>query len=176
MSRVIRIIPADTVDHSRIIDSVILDGASRLVHRAVLIGVRGARAEVDFDQPIRLGSGDALELDDGSLLDVVAEAEPLLEARPGDLTSLARLAWHLGDRHVPVQILPNRLRVRRDPAIEQLIVRLGAPVRPIVAPFDPQSGAYLPSAAPASSHHQHHGHRHDHAHRHSDCQKDAKSG
>jgi len=181
MPRVIRIIPADAVDHARTIDSVILDGANRLVHHAVLFGIRGARAEVDFDQPIRLGSGDALELDDGSLVEVVAEAEPLLEARPADLTSFARLAWQLGDRHVPVQILPNRLRVRRDPAIEQLIIRLGARVRPIVAPFDPQSGAYLPSAASASSHdqhhgHHHHGHRHDHAHHHSDCQKGAKSG
>jgi len=74
---------------------------------------------------------------------------------PATSTALARLAWHLGDRHVPVQLFPNRLRVRRDAAIEALLARLGAKTVAIEAPFDPEGGAYLASA---------HGHRHDHHH------------
>ena len=72
-------------------------------------------------EPVMLRMGDALELDDGSLVDVVIEPEPLIEIRGNDLTHLARLAWHLGDRHVPVQVLTNRLRMRRDAALEAML-------------------------------------------------------
>src|SRR5262249_4233838 len=89
-------------------------------------------------------------LDAGGVAEVVAEPEPLIEARASDLTALARLAWHLGDRHVPVQLFANRLRVRHDPAVETLLARLGAQTVAIEAPFDPEGGAYLASA---SGHH-----------------------
>src|SRR5262249_21662480 len=97
--------------------------------------------------------------DDGNLIEVVAEPEPLIEARAKDLTALARLAWHLGDRHVPVQLFANRLRVRRDAAIEALLARLGAKIVAIEAPFDPEGGAYI-----AAAHGHHHGHDHHHDH------------
>ena len=106
-------------------------------------------------------------LDDGSLVEVVAEPEPLIEARAADLPALARLAWHLGDRHVPVQMLERRLRLKRDPAIEALLASLGAKVVAIDAPFEPEGGAY--AAAAGEHHHDHHGHEHhhhDHAHDH----------
>ena len=95
----------------------------------------------------------------------MAAPEPLIEARAADVAALARLAWHLGDRHVPVQVLPNRMRARRDAAIEALLKSLGAKVTLIEAPFEPEGGAY------ASSHghdhaHDHHGHDHGHGHRH----------
>jgi urease accessory protein len=81
------------------------------------------------------------------------------------LPALARLAWHLGDRHVPIQVLERRLRLKRDPAIEALLQSLGAKVVAIEAPFEPEGGAY---AAPAGDHHHdhdhHHGHGHDHHH------------
>ncbi len=86
----------------------------------------------------------------------------LLEARGNDLTHLARLAWHLGDRHVPVQVLNNRLRIRRDDALETMLKALGARVTPIEAPFDPEGGAY--AARIAHDHDHDHGHDHDHAH------------
>ncbi|HEY5965318.1 MAG TPA: urease accessory protein UreE, partial [Xanthobacteraceae bacterium] len=80
----------------------------------------------------------------------------------------ARLAWHLGDRHVPVQIMERKLRLKRDPAIETLLQSLGAKVAVIEAPFEPEGGAY--EAAAAHDHHDqrhghdhhHHGHSHDH--------------
>ena len=77
-------------------------------------GVKGGTIEIDLHEPARLRTDDLLVLDDGSLVEVVAAPEPLIEARAADVAALARLAWHLGDRHVPVQVLPNRIRARRD--------------------------------------------------------------
>ena len=98
-------------------------------------------------EPVMLRMGDALELDDGSLVEIVVEPEPLIEVRGNDLTHLARLAWHLGDRHVPVQVLANRLRLRRDAALETMLAALGARLTPIEAPFDPEGGAYATQRA-----------------------------
>jgi urease accessory protein len=126
--------------------------------------------ELDFAEPVRLRTDDALVLDDGGLIEVVAEPEPLVEVRAADLPSLARLAWHLGDRHVPVQVFERKLRLKRDPAIEAMLASLGAKVTAIEAPFEPEGGAY---EVAADGHHHHHGHGddhhhdHDHAHGHS---------
>ena len=125
---------------------------------AHLTGVNGTPIGVMLPEPVLLRNGDLLELDDGSFVDVVAEAEPLVEIRGNDLTHLARLAWHLGDRHVPVQVLANRLRMRRDAALEASLDSLGARLTAIEAPFDPEGGAYATQAA----HHEHHAHGHDH--------------
>ena len=124
-----------------------------------MFGVKGICVEIDLAEPARLRTDDALVLDDGELVEVVAEAEPLIEVRAADLAALARLAWHLGDRHVPVQILERRLRLARDPAIETLLQGLGAKIALIDAPFEPEGGAY--EAAQAHGHD--HGHDHDHA-------------
>src|SRR5262249_41823427 len=75
--------------------------------------------------------------------------------------------WHLGDRHVPVQVLANRLRLRRDGALEAMLSALGARLTPIEAPFDPEGGAYATSVHDHHRHHHHHGHEHhDHSHHH----------
>jgi urease accessory protein len=95
----------------------------------------------------------------------VAAPEPLIEVRAVDVAVLARLAWHLGDRHVPVQILPNRIRAQHDPAIETLLKSLGAKVTMIDAPFEPEGGAYA-SAHGHDHHHDDHDHDHDHDHGH----------
>ena len=92
-----------------------------------------------------------------------SQPEPLIEVRGNDLTHLARLAWHLGDRHVSVQVLANRLSMRRDAALEALLQSLGARLTAIEAPFDPEGGAYATQAA------HHHGHDHcGHDHHHHD--------
>lgn len=162
MLRVVRVVSSANSDNARHIDSVVLSPDQRRVQSAHLTGVKGTRIGVMLPEPIMLRTGDAFELDDGSVVDIVIEAEPLIEARGRDLVHLAKLAWHLGDRHVPVQILANRLRLRRDAAIETLLKNLGARVTPIEAPFDPEGGAYA-----ASAHHHHdHQHGHDHGHEH----------
>ena len=163
MQRIVKVMTA-AGGESPIIDTVILTPGARRAPRGSVIGVKGTRLTFELPAPVALRGGDLLQLDDGNLIEVVAEPEPLIEARAKDLTALARLAWHLGDRHVPVQLFANRLRVRRDPAIEALLARLGAKVTAIEAPFDPEGGAYT---AQVHGHH-HHGHDHRHEHDHHD--------
>jgi len=140
--------------HQPVVDTVILDYAQRSVQTITVTGVKGSTIEIDLHEPMRLRTDDLLLLDDGSLVEVVAAPEPLIEARATDVAALARLAWHLGERHVPVQLLPNRIRARRDAAVEALLQLLGARVTAIEAPFEPEAGADELS----------HGHGHDHAH------------
>jgi urease accessory protein len=158
MPRVVRVLAAGHGEGARPLDSLMLKTGQRRVERGELAGVNGTRCVFDLSAPVVLRMGDALELEGGGLIDVVIEAEPLVEVRGRDLIHLARLAWHLGDRHVPVQMLANRLRLRRDAAIEALLAGLGARLTPIEAPFDPEGGAYA-----AAAHHDHH-HGHDHGH------------
>jgi urease accessory protein len=155
-----RVLAAGDRGDRPIIDTVILDYAQRSAHRITVIGIKGGVVEIDLRHPARLRTDDLLLLDNGELVEVVAALEPLMEARAGDVAVLARLAWHLGDRHVPVQMLPNRIRARRDAAIEALFKSLGAKVTAIEAPFEPEGGAY------ASSHSLEHGHAHGHHHDH----------
>jgi urease accessory protein len=176
MLRVVRVIRSSDGDAARLLDSVVLTPDQRRIQTGHLTGVKGTAIGVMLPEPVLLRSGDALELDDGSLVDILIEAEPLIEVRGNDLTHLARLAWHLGDRHVPVQVLNNRLRLRRDAALETMLSALGARLTPIEAPFDPEGGAYATPAHAhhhhdgprdhAHDHHDHHGHDHDHAHDH----------
>lgn len=166
MLRVVRVVGPGENAGGRAIDSVILKPDQRRVQSALLTGVNGMAIGLMLPEPVMLRMGDALELDDGSLVEIVIEPELLVEVRGNDLTHLARLAWHLGDRHVPVQILANRLRLRRDPALDALLGSLGARLTPIEASFDPEGGAYT-QAAQHHHTHGHHSHDHDHDHDHS---------
>jgi urease accessory protein len=160
MSRASSVIAAGHRHDRPVVDTVILDYAQRSAQSVTVTGVKGGMIAIDLHQPARLRTDDLLLLDDGTLVEVVAAAEPLIEARAADVGALARLAWHLGDRHVPVQVLPNRIRARRDPAVETLLKSLGAKVAAIEAPFEPEGGAYESSQA------HDHAHDHDHAHSH----------
>jgi urease accessory protein len=160
MRRVVRVLGAGAVGGMPT-DSVMIGADQRRTQSAILTGVNGTQIGMMLPEPVHLRMGDALELDDGSLVEVVVAPEPLIEVRGNDLTHLARLAWHLGDRHVPVQVLANRLRLRRDGALETMLVALGGRLTPIEAPFDPEGGAYA-QAAPDHGHH--HGHDHHHHH------------
>ena len=163
MPRANRVLHAAERRDTPVADTLILSHAQRQAQKGFLFGVKGTCVELDFAEPVRLRTDDALVLDDGGLVEIVAEPEPLIEARAADLPALARLAWHLGDRHVPIQVLERRLRLKRDPAIEALLQSLGAKVVAIDAPFEPEGGAY---AAPADEHHHHDHHHHDHGHSH----------
>jgi urease accessory protein len=172
MPRATRVLHAAERRDAPVVDTLILPHAQRQAQKGFLFGIKGTCVELDFAETVRLRTDDALLLDDGGLVEVVAEPEPLIEVRAADLPSLARLAWHLGDRHVPVQVLERRLRLKRDPAIETLLQSLGAKVVAIEAPFEPEGGAY---EAPAGGHHHDHGHHHhDHAHDHDHHHHDHK--
>lgn len=163
MPRAAQVIPSADRKPGRVIDTLILPFVQRTAQRGFLFGVKGTCIELDFAEPVCLRNDDVLLLDDGSLVEIVSEAEPLFEARAADAAALARLAWHLGDRHVPVQIFTNRLRMRRDPALEAMLKGLGARMTEIEAPFDPEGGAYTQHAHPHAHDHDHH---HDHGHHH----------
>ena len=136
-----------------------------------MTGTRGLAFLLDLDRATALRGGDALVLEDGRLVEVVAAPEPLAEIRGLDPPHLLRLAWHLGNRHLPTQVSGRGLRIRRDHVIEDMLRGLGARVTPIEAPFDPEGGAYA-EATPAHDHgHLHeehcgHGHAHPHDHGH----------
>ena len=166
MPRATRVLRAAERRDTSAIDTLILPHAQRQAQKGFLFGVKGTCVEIDFAEPVRLRTDDALVLDDGGLVEIVAEPEPLIEARAADLPALARLAWHLGDRHVPVQVLERRLRLKPDPTIETLLQSLGAKVVAIDAPFEPEGGAY--DAAMGDHGHDHHHHHHDHGHDHHD--------
>jgi urease accessory protein len=89
-----------------------------------------------------LRGGDRLLGKDGRVIEVVAAAEALMEAQSADPLQLARAAYHLGNRHVAVQVLPGCLRFARDHVLGEMVRGLGLPVTEIEAPFEPEAGAY----------------------------------
>ena len=113
-----------------------LDYRDRFLRRRRILTAGGEAVLVDLPETLSLEQGDALMLDDGRLL---ADA-------------LARLAWHIGNRHAPAQIDGNRILVQRDHVIDEMLARLGATVRHVRAPFRPEGGAY--------GHGRTHGHHH----------------
>jgi urease accessory protein len=152
-------------------DTVVLDFDDRHRRRMAMTGTRGLEFLLDLENAVALRGGDALVLEDGRLVEVVAAAEPLVEIRGADPLHLVRVAWHLGNRHLPTQIMPKGLRIRRDHVIEAMVKGLGARIIEIEAPFDPEGGAYASShadAAEAHAHaHAHSSHAHAEAHAHS---------
>ena len=133
-------------------DTVVLDFDDRHRRRMAMTGTRGLEFLLDLENAVALRGGDALVLEDGRLIEVVAAAEPLLEIRGADPLHLVRVAWHLGNRHLPTQIMPKGLRIRRDHVIEAMVKGLGARIIEIEAPFDPEGGAYAASHAPCAAH------------------------
>jgi urease accessory protein len=109
---------------------------------------------LDLSRAAVLEEGDGLALSDGTWLAVKAAPEALLEIT-AEPSLLARLAWHLGNRHLPAQIDAQRIRIRDDHVIADMIERLGGRVQRISAPFTPEAGAY-DAAPPAHEHHHEH--------------------
>lgn len=104
-----------------------------------------------------LRGGDRLQASDGRLVEVVAAPEQVSLVRSADIRQLARAAYHLGNRHVAVQITANSLRYLRDHVLDDMLRGLGLQVESDVLPFEPEAGAYS----------QGHGHSHAHSHGHS---------
>ena len=124
------------------IDRVALDAHERHRRRIVLTAEGGTGFLLDLPQATALHDGDGLVLDGGATIAVVAKPEPLVEIAAQDAAALARLAWHLGNRHTEVQVVGERLRIRRDRVLEDMLSGLGARLTPVEAPFEPERGAY----------------------------------
>ena len=133
-------------------DMVVLDYDGRHRRRIVLTGLSGARYLLDLAEAAHLRDGDGLELAAGGVVQVVAKAEPLLEVVAGSPADLVRLAWHIGNRHLAAQVFADRILIRRDHVIAHMLEHLGARVRQVEAPFDPEGGAYREHAPGGHGH------------------------
>jgi urease accessory protein len=154
MRRATEVLQAGTW-RGEVADTVVLDHDRRHRRRIRLTTGRGEPLLLDLARAQHLREGDALRCEDGALVVVRAATEPLLEIAAPDHAALVRIAWHLGNRHLPTQLLGDRIRIREDHVIAEMVRGLGGSAVPLSAPFDPEGGAY------AGGHHHHHGHDDD---------------
>lgn len=156
MKRVSEIKPAGAWNAASAADRVVLDAGDRNRRRIVLTGERGTKFMLDFPKPVSLRDGDGLVLDDGTIVLVQGAPERLLEVAAPNAFETVRLAWHLGNRHTDVQIVGDKIRLRYDHVLEDMLRGLGAKVVALDAPFDPE-----PASPHGHGHHYgHHGHDH----------------
>jgi urease accessory protein len=156
-----------------IVDTLLLKFEDRVKQQGFMFGGKGTCIEFDFPDPPLLRTDDLLVLDDGQLVEVVADVEPVLEVREKDFAKAARLVLALGNRHVPIQILANRLRLLPDPELAQFLRERGFQPAMVTAPFEPEDGSAHGHDHGRHDHdhghhhdHDHHGHDHGHAHDH----------
>jgi urease accessory protein len=134
--------PQGQWDTATVCDRVVLDAGDRQRRRIVLRGEKGTEFLLDFEKPMTLRDGDGLLLDDGTLVLVAGEREKLVEISAHSALEAVRLAWHLGNRHTDVQIIGDKIRIRRDHVLEDMLRGLGAHLSPLEAPFDPEGQAH----------------------------------
>jgi urease accessory protein len=146
--------PAGDWPKERAEGTVTLDFDTRHRRRIRLTTDQGEDMLLDLPKAVAMAEGDGLQLEDGRLLRVHAAAELVVEVRHKDPNQLARLAWHLGNRHLPTEIRNVVLRIRPDHVIEEMLLRFGADLVNVRAPFQPEGGAYA-----VDDHH----HKHDHS-------------
>jgi urease accessory protein len=147
--RAVAALPAGTWNTADAVDSVALDHDHRHRRRIALRTEAGTEFLLDLPQAAQLRDGDGLKLDEGGVVWVCAKPEPVLDIAAPDAVALLRIAWHLGNRHLPVQVLDRHLRIRPDHVIADLVRHLRGAIEALDAPFDPEAGAYAG------------GHRHD---------------
>jgi urease accessory protein len=135
--------------HGTVFDRISLSYEARFLRRRMLTTDGGVEFLLDLQQTTSLDHGGALILEDGREIEIIAAPEPLLEIKGKDLV---RLAWHIGNRHTPCQVEPDRLLIQPDHVIRDMLGKLGADVTERVEPFTPEGGAYG------------HGRTHSHAH------------
>lgn len=144
---------------------VILDYEDRYRRRVRLRAENGKAVQLDLDDVTRLSDGDGLALEEGGYVRVVAAEEPVADLRCRDLVETARISWHVGNRHIPIQVMDDgTLRIRDDHVIVAMAESLGADVTRLQAPFTPEPGAYKGADGQAFHTHDADGHGHNHGH------------
>jgi urease accessory protein len=154
--------PAGHWPREKAAGTLTLDFDARHRRRIRLTTDQGQDILLDLPKTVAMADGDGLQLDDGTWLGITAARESLVEVRHEDRQQLMRLAWHLGNRHLPTEIREDALRIRPDHVIEEMLQGFGAALDKVQKAFQPEGGAYG-----ASPNHGHHHHDHDdHAHHH----------
>ena len=151
--------PAGHWPNEKAIGTLTLDFDARHRRRIRLTSDHGEDVLLDLPKAVAMADGDGLLLDDGNWLRIRSAAEPLIEVRHADRYQLMRLAWHLGNRHLPTEIRGNVLLIRPDHVIEDMLIGFGAELLKIEAPFQPEGGAYGSSQ---HDHPHHSGDKHNH--------------
>jgi len=134
----------------RAASAVTLDFEARHRRRVRLTLDDGEVILLNLPKAVAMADGDGLQLEDGRWVKVQASKERLVEIRHPDPVQLVRFAWHLGNRHLPTDICGLLLRIRPDHVIEAMLRGMGADLGTVVAPFQPEGGAY---AGHSHSHH-----------------------
>ncbi|MTJ80370.1 MAG: urease accessory protein UreE [Telmatospirillum sp.] len=156
--------PADTAG------TVTLPFADRHRRRLVMTDDAGSDFLLDLPEATLLGDGDGLELREGGFILVRAAEEPVIDIETGDSRTLARIAWHIGNRHTPIEVLSSGgLRILQDHVLAAMVVGLGGRITPGLAPFQAEAGAYAASGSredipvhPPGGPHHHHPHQDHH--------------
>ncbi len=143
--------PAGHWPQEKAAGSLTLDFDARHRRRIRLTADQGEDVLLDLSKAVAMADGDGLQLEDGRWLKVLAAAELVVEVRHKDPNQLVRLAWHLGNRHLPTEIRSQVLRIRPDHVIENMLRGFGADLVTVQVPFQPEGGAYTGL-----------GHSHDH--------------
>ena len=139
------------------IDTVTLDREARYRRRVAMTTDQGHAFLLDLPEATYLADGDALEIEGRGLVKVVAAVEDLLEVHAASREALARIAWHIGNRHTPAEITADALYIQPDHVLQDMVIGLGAHVHRVRRPFEPEGGAYAQGGTA-------HGHDHSHAH------------
>ena len=142
IARVTEILPAGSWVVESACDFLCLTYDDRHRRRLRYTAAGGTTFLLDLPRATVLGAGDGLRLDDGRVVHVAAACEALAQIKAPDAITLTRLAWHIGNRHVPAQIEAERIVIRDDPVIVAMLVGLGAKVTAVAEAFSPESGAY----------------------------------
>ena len=152
MERGIRVCPAGQWPAEVADGTLTLPYEARHRRRTRLCTDGGTWFMLELPKTTRMRDGDGILLESGRWLAVRAAPEALAEITCDDPERLTTIAWHLGNRHLPTQVEPGRLRIRDDRVITEMVRLLGGAVRVIVAPFDPEGGAYEPHPDPDPGH------------------------
>ncbi|MFK7889635.1 MAG: urease accessory protein UreE [Granulosicoccus sp.] len=123
-------------------DTITLDETERHRRRIMLTSDNGIRFLLDLQNAVLLRENDVLRLDDGRRIQVRAKPEKLYTVYASSAHHLLQLAWHVGNRHLATQIMPDHLRIREDRVIGEMLEELGGKVELIESGFDPEGGAY----------------------------------
>ena len=166
MLRATSVVRRPAVKPERVADTLTLDHEARHRRRVALTGEGGLSFVLDQDKAVVLDDGDADKLEDGRLEQIKAAPEKLVEVRTDNPLRLMKVAWHIGNRHVPAEITADAIYITHDHVLMEMVRGLGATATLVERPFRPERGAYHEHGPDCGHDHGHgdHAHSHDHAH------------
>ena len=177
MQRATSVVRKLAVKPAQVADTITLDTAGRHRRRIALEAAGGTEFLLDLDKATAVKGGDAFKLEDGRLIQVIAAPEALLEIRAETPTRLARIAWHIGNRHTPAEITDDAIYIENDAVLAEMVRGQGGSVAQVSRPFEPERGAYEATGHNHGHAHDHldlHTEKHDHDHKHANAHDHAE--